>query len=207
MSTIAEPLVWHDQREVYGFTVKAFFFDGDAAELETDFVRRMFPVFKTARPRLIVTEGERRNFRVSTVVAQPDAVLEHGQGLLALEYKPQDRRNHRRDRWSEDIPVPGMLQCLVAAIAVSSELDKPTLPLLRCHNVLYLLKPCPGVLNKALKLFASAPDYWEDYPDVRSSRIARYFEPWLRDKFPNISEETLARQRRGEELHARNLRR
>jgi hypothetical protein len=207
MSPPAEPMAWHDQREVCGFTVCAFFFDGDAAELEPDFTRRMLPVFKTARPRLISAEADRRNFRVSTVVAQPDAVLAHGQGLISLEYKPQDKKNHRRDRWHEDIPVRGMLQCLIAAIAVSAEMHKPTVAVLRCHNALYLLKPYPGVLSKVIQLFDQAPDYWGDYPDVMSSRIAKYCEPWLRDKFPVQGAEHLARQRRGEELHAANLRR
>lgn len=207
MSDAAEPMAWHDRREVFGFNVSAFFFDGQAADMEPDFTRRMLPVFKTARPRLIATEDDRRNFRVSTVVAQPDAVLAHGQGLISLEYKPQDKRSHRRDRWQEDIPVRGMLQCMVAAIAVSAELNKPTLPLLRCYNALYLLKPYPMVLSKVIKLFEHAPDYWDDYPDVMSSRIAKYCEPWLRERFPLISAETLARQRRGEELHAANLRR
>lgn len=203
----SERLAWHDTRQAFGFTVSAFFFDGDAAEREPDFVRRMLPVFRTAKPRLLVTEGDRRNYRASTVVAQPDAVLAHGQGLISLEYKPQDKKYHRRDRWNEDIPVRGMLQCLIAAIAVSAETNKPTLPLLRCHNVIYLLNPYPAVLEKVVKLIWQAPTYWDDRADVSSSRVAKYCEPWVRETFSLATTESIARQQRGEELHATNLRR
>lgn len=207
MTQHTERLAWHDKGEVFGFSVSAFFFDGDAAEREPDFVRRMLPVFRTARPRLLATEGDRRNFRASTVVAQPDAVLVHGQGLISLEYKPQDKRHHRRDRWSEDIPLRGMLQCLIAAIAVSGEMNKPTLPLLRCHNAIYLLASSQIVLEKVLKLIRQAPTYWDDCADVSSSRVAKFCEPWVRENFPLTSLESIARQQRGEELHAANLRR
>ena len=207
MGTLIEPLAWNDQDEVYGFKVKSFFFDGAAAEQEDDYIKRNLPIFKVARPKVIATETDRRNFRIGNVVAQPDGVLEHGNGLLSLEFKPQGKKEHGPKRWQQQIPLTGMLQCMVAAIAVASETGKPTLPLLRCYNALYMLSPSPAVVSKVLKLFELAPMYWDDESSVASSRIAKLCEPWVRETFPDNGEEAQKRRQMGEELHEQFLRR
>ena len=91
-------VTWNDRRPVHGCDISACFFDPEVVEREDDFTRRMLPVFKAARPSLLYGEQDRKNFVADPLIAQPDAVLQHGHGLLSLEYKSQSRRSHRQEQ-------------------------------------------------------------------------------------------------------------
>ncbi len=199
-------LAWHDEKEVWGFAVKSHFFDAAAAEAQDDFVRRVLPIFKIGRPQLLATEKDHRNYRVPGLVAQPDAVLRHGEGLLAVEYKTSRSRPHNLDRWHIEIPLKAMLQCLAAAIAVAGETGRPTVPLLRCKNALYLLVPQPELLARVLQLIEQAPAYWRLPPPVSASQLAAFCEPWVRAHYADNTEVAEAARAAGRQAHAAMLR-
>jgi len=177
-------LPWHDQREVFGFSVKSYFFDPRRTQAEPDFCRRMLPVFQQAEPVVWVTDSDRRDFRAGNLIARPDAVLIHGNCLLSLEYKTQSGRQHVPDRWHRQIPTAAMLQCLAAAIAVAVETKRTVAPILCCHNAMYMLAPRREVVSYLLRQARLAPAYWGgDDPLVAAGKLAKQCEPWLRETY------------------------
>jgi hypothetical protein len=181
----ASSLRWHDHREVFGCKVSAFFFDPQTADAEGDFVRRMLPVFTTARPRVVVADAERRDFQAGRLKARPDAVLAHGAGLLCLEYKTQSGRMHQIERWQREIPCSAMLQVLAASVAVAAENGRPVVPLLRCHNALYLIAPSEQLITYLVGQVEAAYAYWGNPNDhhVSATELAKHCEARVRRDF------------------------
>jgi hypothetical protein len=200
-------LTWTDRRAVHGCDISARFFYPDEVDRETDFTRRMLPVFKAARPALLYSEQDHKNFVAHPLIAQPDAVLRHGQGLLSLEYKSQSRRSHRPEQWQRDIPCSGVLQTLAAAMAVAMESGKTVAPLLRCHNVIYFLRPHPELVTRLMTGATEAKAYWGEDRYVSASQLAAYCEPWVRARFGQKDEAQVASSEAGRLRHDEMLRR
>jgi hypothetical protein len=203
----ATALNWHDTRSVFGFSVSCHFFDPVAANMQSDFVRRMLPVFQRGRPEVWVKDSDGRDFRAGSLIARPDAVLRHGAGLLCLEYKTQSGRSHTPERWHREIPTTGMLQCLAASIAVATETQRAVAPVLGCHNALYLLRPLPQVVDFLLSSAERAAAYWNPRDRlVAAARLARYCDPWLRETFRFNEAEDRAASEAGRRRHEVMLR-
>ena len=200
-------LTWTDRKVVHGCDISAAFFDPDLADREKDFTRRMLPVFKTARPTLLFSEQDRKNFVADPLIAQPDAVLRHGSGLLSLEFKSQSRRSHRPDQWQRDVPCSGVLQTVAAAMAVAAVSGKAVAPLLRCHNAIYFLRPHPELIERLTGSTAEAKTYWDEDRYVSASQLAAYCEPWVRSRFALKDDAQAASSEAGRARHEEMLRR
>src|SRR5690606_30612678 len=103
-------LRWDDEAELCGIRVRAHFFDPNDVDTQDDFVSRQLPVFKRARPKLLFSETDRKNFVAGELIGQPDAVLSHGSGLISLEYKSNSGRSHERQKWRRQLRLRSMLQ-------------------------------------------------------------------------------------------------
>lgn len=200
-------LTWTDRAPVHGCDVSCWFFDPDVAEDQTDFVRRNLPVLKSGHPTLLFSEQDRKNFVAGPLIAQPDAVLRHGLGLLCLEYKSQGGRLHRQHRWQRDIPCKAVLQVVAASIAVSVEMGKTVAPVLRCHNALYFIRPTAELVARMWSALQGATEYWGKGSRVRSSDLAAYLEPWVLDRFTVRDAQQLASSEAGLARHEEMLRR
>jgi len=150
-------LPWHDRRQVFGFDIRAYFFDALIAEAQTEFCQRMLPIFQQAAPLVWVTDADKRDFKAGNLIARPDAVLVHGNCLISLEYKSQSGRNASPTDWPRKLPTAGLLQCLAAAMAVAVHTGQPVAPMLRCHNAVYFLHPKQQVVDYLIKQIDVAP--------------------------------------------------
>ena len=106
---MANALEWHDEAVISGIRVRAHFFNPAVVDARADFVARNLPVFKSARPKVLVTENDRKNFVAGDLIGQPDSVLEHGAGLISLEYKSNSGRSHECDSWRRSLRLTSML--------------------------------------------------------------------------------------------------
>jgi hypothetical protein len=180
-------LTWHDEADVLGVRVRAFFFDPDEVDAQEDFVAHQLPVFRRARPQLEHAQTERGRYAVAELAAQPDAVLRHGNGLICLSYKLGDGRLHDRHDWRRQFRVDAMLQCIAHAMAVAGQCQRPTAAMMRCRNVLYQLAPSPPVLEMLATNIAAARQYWNEPSQVSPAQLASFCEPRLRS-LPGLRE-------------------
>ena len=179
-STPAGPLRWHDEADVLGVRVRAFFFDPAEVDARPDFVGRQLPILHGSAARLLALEGQRDSYRVSGLLAQPDAVLAHGNGLLCLSYKGGDGRLLAPALWRAQWRVDVMLQCIASAMAVAGQRQQPTAALWRGANVLCQFDPGPAVLECLATHIAAAQQYWNGAPQVSPAQLASFCEPRLR---------------------------
>lgn len=199
-------IAWHDERVVWGLTLRAFFFDPEQVD-QWPTVRRLLPFLRVATPRLLVTESDAglRNAEFGLLIAQPDALFAHGDGYIALEYKPNGGRGHAPDRWHEQVRLRAVLQALIAAIAVAGARHAPCAAVLRCHNVVYQIDPPAALLKALLVRVRLAQAYWGESRRVSATQLARYCEPFVEEHFGGPVPH--ARAFDGRARHARMLRR
>ena len=183
---------WDDQAKLYGTHIKAFFFDGDAAKKETDLAKRVLPFFKTAKPKTLYTEADRKNFYHENLVAQPDVVFAHGNGIICTEYKSVGGKSHSRTDWQLAIRLKDMLQCMISGYAVAQNLKKPTACVLRYHNVCYLLSPEPGVIQAMLRLIPMAMVYHADDKRVAAAQLAQFSLDKIRSTYKGPADARMA---------------
>ena len=183
---MTQTLHWHDQAELLGVRIRAFFFDPQAVNAQADFVARQLPNLPNlhATPatatRLLVPEGQRASYRVPGLLAQPDAVLVHGNGLLCLTYKGGDGRLHAPDTWQRQWRADVMLQCLAAGMAVAGQRQQITAVLWRGANLLCQFDPSPAVLECLATHIGAARHFWNEPQQVSPAQLARFCEPRLR---------------------------
>ncbi|WP_312548696.1 hypothetical protein [Massilia sp.] len=181
--------MWHKESDVYGVAVKGHFFDADAAMREVDLALRVLPLLQRRPPKVLFTERDRKNFYYGELVAQPDAVFEHGAGLIALEYKSMNSQPHSHDAWQREIRVKDMLQCMLAGYAVAQSYQRTTACVLRYHNVCYLLTPSPAVMETMLSLIPMAKQYYGDERRVSASQLAQFSVERVRKQYPGPKDE------------------
>ena len=183
---MTQTLHWHDQAELLGVRIRAFFFDPQAVNAQADFVGRQLPNLPnppnlpTPATRLLAPEGQRASYRVPGLLAQPDAVLAHGNGLLCLTYKGGDGRLHTPDTWQRQWRVDVMLQCLAAGMAVAGQRQQVTAVLWRGANLLCQFDPSPTVLECLASHIGAARHYWREPQQVSPAQLASFCEPRLR---------------------------
>lgn len=180
------PLPWHDDAEVLGVRVRVFFFDPAAADAAPDFVARQLPILRGSGARLLAPEGQRQSYRAGGLLAQPDAVLSHGDGLLCLAYKGGDGRLHQPAQWRAQWRVDVMLQCIASAMAVAGQCQKPTAALWRGANLLCQFDAGVAVLECLATHIGAARHYWRELQAVSPAQLAAFCEPRLR-ALPGLS--------------------
>lgn len=204
MNNQTNALEWHDEQLVYGIRIRAYFFDYEVVNKLTDFVNRQLPNFKRARPTLIFTENDRKNFVFGELIGQPDAVLTHGEGLISLEYKYKSGRLYDKERWTRQIDLSSVLQSIAGAMVVAGETGKPTAAMLRYHNVFYLLDPDQRVIDFLGAQVSAAKEYWTESRKVSISQLAGYCEARIKKEFGVVNEASSAA---GIKAHEEMLRR
>ncbi|HSW05571.1 hypothetical protein [Aquabacterium sp.] len=178
-----EPLRWDDEQLLLGVRVRAHFFDPDAVAGQDDWVARLLPVLPHpghASPKSLHHDGERGSYVVGDLLACPDAVFEHGNGLICLTHRNADKLSHDPQRWPRQLRIDAMLQSIVSAMAVSGQRQQPTAALLRCHNVLYQFDPSPPVLECLATHIGAAKRYCGEPAQISVQQLAAYCEPRLR---------------------------
>ena len=174
------PLPWHDEADVLGVRVRVFFFDPAEVDARSDFVARQLPILRGGRTRLLTPEGQRQSYRAGALLAQPDAVLAHGDGLLCLGYKGSDGRLHEPAHWRAQWRVDVMLQCIANAMAVAGHCQQPTAALWRGVNVLCQFDPGVALLECLATHIGAARHYWRELQSVSPAQLAAFCEPRLR---------------------------
>ena len=173
-------LSWHQEADLLGVRVRAYFFEPAEIEARDDFVGRQVPILQGHGARLLAPEGQRETYRVGALVAQPDAVLAHGDGLLCLSYRGGDGRLHHPDNWRAQWRADVMLQCIANAMAVAGQRQQPTAALWRGANLLCQFDPGPLVLECLATHISAACHYWNEPLQVNPAQLASFCEPRLR---------------------------
>jgi hypothetical protein len=160
--------------------VRVHFFDPAEADAAPDFVGRQLPLLRGSGARLLTPEGQRQPHQAGGLLAHPDAVLAHGDGLLCLSYRGGDGRlvppGHWRAQWRVDV----MLQSIACAMAVAGHCQKPTAALWRGTNVLCQFDPGVAVLECLATHISAARHYWREAHTVSPAQLAAFCEPRLR---------------------------
>lgn len=179
-STTVPPLAWHDEADLLGVRVRIFFFDPTEVDTRPGFVDRQLPLLQGVTMQLLTPEGQRSNYQVGALRAQPDAVLAHGNGLLCLSYKGNDGRFLAPARWQQHWRVDTMLQSIASAMAVAGDRQLPVAALWRGTNVLCQFDPSPPVLECLASHIGAARDYWREPEVISPAQLASFCEPRLR---------------------------
>lgn len=194
-----DALPWHDEADLLGVHVLIHFFDPQAVDDWPDAVDRQLPMLAACtapalRPRLLAPLDEPASYRVGRLVAQPDAVLGHGDGLLCLVQqcglrgglRGSGRGRHLRplDRalWREQLPTDLVLQSVAAAMAVAGDRQRVTAALWRGSNAICQFDPGPAVLELLATQIDAARRYWNEPLQVSPDQLASFCEPLLRVK-------------------------
>jgi hypothetical protein len=173
-------LPWHDEADVLGVRIRVHFFDPAEADAAPDFVARQLPILAGSRTSLLAPEGQRQSYRAGALLAQPDAVLAHGDGLLCLAYKGGDGRLVQRTLWQTQWRVDVMLQCIANAMAVAGQTQRATAALWRGTNLLAQFDPGVAVLECLATNVGAARHYWRELQVVSPAQLAAFCEPRLR---------------------------
>jgi hypothetical protein len=197
---------WADNSVVFGIRVKPFFFDGDAASAEANPAKRILPFFKIASPKLLFADSDKKNFYHGNIVAQPDAVFEHANGLISVEYKSVGGKIHVPSEWRQSIRIKDMLQCLVAGFVVAQHYKKPTACVLRYNNVCYLLVPSSDLIEAVTGLVPMAIAYYAERSNVSSSQLAQFSVEKIRLTYKSSSPQDFEKSAEGIAAHASILR-
>ena len=177
---MSDEIQWHDEAELLGVRVRAWFFEPDEAAALADPVARLLPFLADAPPQPTHPLGQRSTHAVGSLQAQPDAVLRHGEGLICLTYKTPDTRPHDRQRWRQGLRVDVMLQAIAQAMAVAGQHNQPTAALWRGSNVVYQFDPGSPVLECLATHISAARHYWNEPSFVSPAQLASFCEPRLR---------------------------
>ena len=177
---MSDALNWHDEAELLGVRIRAWFFDPKGVDARTDFVARQVPILAGSAAYLLAPEGQRETYRAGALHAQPDAVLVHGNGLLCLSYKGSDGRLHEPGLWRRQWRADIMLQCIAQAMAVAGQRQQPTAALWRGANLLCQFDPSPPVLECLATHIGAARHYWREPVQVSAAQLASFCEPRLR---------------------------
>ena len=178
--TAGRALHWDDEQELLAVRVRVHFFDADRVGAAADWVDRLLPLFAPDRPTALHAQGERGQYTLASLVAHPDGVFEHGNGLICLLDRSADRRPHDIDHWPRQLRGDALVQALVAAMAVAGHSQRPTAAMLRCHNAIYQVDPTPAALECVATSLGPALAYCGGQAPLSVQQLAAYCEPRLR---------------------------
>ena len=202
-ATNTTPLCWHADTRLLGVRVQAYFFDPAQINPRASFGERYLPVFARARLcdnvlcddvlcddlpcDVLLRDGDttvhgspRPSFVVGDLSGQADAVLEHGNGLLCLTYRPTQQLFLERGSWPAQVRVDAMLQSIASAMAVAGVRQLPAAALMRFGNALLMYSPGPPVLECLASSIGAARRYWNAPRAVSAAQLAAFCEPRLR---------------------------
>ena len=177
---MSQRLSWHQEAELLGVRVRAYFFEAAEVDAREDFVGRQLPILQGLGVRLLAPVGQRETYRAGALVARPDAVLAHGDGLLCLSYRGGDGRLYQPDSWRRHWPADLMLQCIASAMAVAGQRQQPTAALWRGANLLCQFDPGPLVMDCLATHISAARHYWNEPLQINPAQLASFCEPRLR---------------------------
>lgn len=173
-------LNWHQEAELLGVRVRVFFFDPAEIDARVDFVDRQAPILQGLGARLLAPEGQSETYRAGALMAQPDAVLAHGDGLLCLSWRGGEGRLYQPDTWRRQWPAQAMLQCIASAMAVAGHRQQPTAALWRGANLLCQFDPGPLVMDCLATHIGAARQHCKEPLQVNPAQLASFCEPRLR---------------------------
>jgi hypothetical protein len=173
-------LHWDDEQELLGVRVRVHFFDAARADAAADWIDRLLPLLASTRPTALHAQGERGQYTLASLVAHPDGVFEHGNGLICLLDRSADRRPHALEHWPRQLRGDALVQALIAAMAVAGHSQRPTAAMLRCHNAIYQIDPTPAALECVAASLAPALAYCGGQAPLSVQQLAAYCEPRLR---------------------------
>lgn len=180
-STESDELAWHVHAEILGVHIRAHFETSalaDAAGTGPD-ARGPLAILPGAVLKTLSEPGS-CGYVVGDLQAYPDAVFEHGAGLISLTQRTGDRESHDEQNWRKRLRVDAMFQCIVTAMAVSGHTQRPTVPLMRVANALYQFAPSPAVLECLASHIAAARHYAGEPGRIGPQQLAAFCEPRLR---------------------------
>jgi hypothetical protein len=181
MTTATDRMLhWDDEQELLGVRVRAHFFDADRADAAADWIDRLLPLLAPTRPTALHAQGERGQYTLASLVAHPDGVFEHGNGLICVLDRSADRRPHVLGHWPRQLRGDALVQALIAAMAVAGHSQRPTAAMLRCHNAIYQVDPTPAALECVATSLAPALAYCGGEAPLSVQQLAAYCEPRLR---------------------------
>jgi hypothetical protein len=181
MTTATDRMLhWDDEQELLGVRVRVHFFDADRADAAADWIDRLLPLLAPTRPTALHAQGERGQYTLASLVAHPDGVFEHGNGLICVLDRSADRRPHVLGHWPRQLRGDALVQALIAAMAVAGHSRRPTAAMLRCHNAIYQIDPSPAALECVATSLAPALAYCGGQAPLSVQQLAAYCEPRLR---------------------------
>ena len=190
-------LPWHEEADLRGVRVRVHFFDPAEADTAPDYVSRQMPILAGSSARLVAPEGQRLSYRAGSLLAQPDAVLVHGDGLLSLTSNAGGSRLVERGLWHLHWRVDVMLQCIATAMAVAGHTQRSTAALWRGSNLLAQFDPGVAVLECLATNVSAARHYWRELQIVSPAQLAAFCEPRLR-ALPGLAASAPSAARAGE---------
>ena len=159
--------------DIVGIGVEAVFFDPMTINRLSDPVMRLVPFLPDGE--ILVRESDRKTFRMGSLHAQPDAVIETSAGLLSVEYKSKGGRSDDPTDLRHSIRTKALLQTLIEAMVLSSAMRRPVAPILRTHNAVYFLRPERRIMKLLSESIVSAEDFISPYstqPGISASDYA-----------------------------------
>lgn len=187
--------------DICGAAVEAIFFDPESVSRWDEDSTRLVPFLPARFARLLVTEADRETFSAGELFAQPDAVIELDQGLIALEYKSRGGRMDDPLRWVEALRTKDLLQTALGALALSAESGRPAAPVLRTQNAVYYIRPTPAFRAFLVENISRSAAFLAESSGgaaprgVAASDCAELLAPALERRFPRPESAASARGR------------
>lgn len=193
------PLPWHDHATLLGVGVRVYFFDPVATAAQPDAALRALPILwapgvvTPTRPEVIASaEAGPVLVRAAGLMAQPDLVLRHGNGLVSvLASRGHDQRWHEPAYWLARLPADRLLQAVATAMAVAGQHQLPTAAVWRAPNALYQFDAGPSVLDFLARELPAAARWWQADGPVSACQLASFCEPRLRAMLGNARRATM----------------
>lgn len=200
----AKPGLRTAHAELLGCGVEAVFFDPEKMNALEDERLRLVPFLPASMGSLLARESDRQTFRAGPLTAQPDAVIELENGLIALEFKSKGGRLDDPLRWAEAFREKDLLQTVAAALVLSVQTGRPAAPILRTMNAVYFIRPHRDMLELLKRSVLPAERFMIEAlagagkPGISVSDFATIVSPALTSRFPKPSSSA---QLQGEAAH------
>ncbi len=189
--------------DIVGIGVEAVFFDPLTVNRLSDPVMRLVPFLPDGE--ILVRESDRKTFRMGSLHAQPDAVIDTTAGLLSVEYKSKSGRSDDPTDLRRSIRTKDLLQTLIEAMVLSSAMRRPVAPILRTHNAVYFLRPERRIMKLLSESIVPAEDFISPYSTQQGISASDYAALCTVAAERLFAAPVTDRNTEGEEAHKRML--